>query len=288
MSNISKPFTLHKSSPTILFHSSTSASLLYIHHRQTIHHPYPKPQASLSLSPPHSLAMATLKASVLLSDISRDEGHLGSGAIHVITGPMFSGKSTSLLRRIKTEISVGRSVAMVKSSKDTRYAKDSVVTHDGIGFPCWALPDLMSFPERFGQDAYDKLDEIGIDEAQFFGDLYEFCCKVADVDGKTVIVAGLDGDYLRRRFGAILDIIPIADSVTKLTARCEVCGQKGFFTLRKTCDTRTELIGGADVYMPVCRKHYVNNQIVINASKKVLGSEKARAETCVKTIADMI
>ena len=46
---------------------------------------------------------------------------------------------------------------MVKSSKDTRYAKDSVVTHDGIGFPCWALPDLMSFPERFGQDAYDKV-----------------------------------------------------------------------------------------------------------------------------------
>ncbi|KAF2559481.1 hypothetical protein F2Q68_00018101 [Brassica cretica] len=79
--------------------------------------------------------MATPKASVLLSDISKDEGHLGSGAIHVITGPMFSGKSTSLLRRIKTEISVGRSVAMVKSSKDTRYAKDSVVTHDGIGFP---------------------------------------------------------------------------------------------------------------------------------------------------------
>ena len=82
--------------------------LCYIYHRQAIHHPYTKPQASLSLSPPHSLAMATLKASVLLSDISKDEGHLGSGAIHVITGPMFSGKSTSLLRRIKTEISVGR------------------------------------------------------------------------------------------------------------------------------------------------------------------------------------
>ena len=92
----------------------------------------------------------------------------------------------------------------------------------------------------------------------------------------------------RRRFGAILDIIPIADSVTKLTARCEVCGQKGFFTLRKTCDTRTELIGGADVYMPVCRKHYVNNQIFINASKKVLDSDKARGDSCVETVAAMV
>ena len=153
---------------------------------------------------------------------------------------------------------------------------------------------------------------IGIDEAQFFGDVYEFCCKAADDNGKTVIVAGLDGDYLRyltlfksfdffllncklnvflswqkkcrRRFGALLDIVPIADSVTKLTARCEVCGQKAFFTLRKTCDTKTELIGGADVYMPVCRKHYVNNQIVIKASKKVLDSDKERAEPCAETV----
>ncbi|KAG2321466.1 hypothetical protein Bca4012_055438 [Brassica carinata] len=207
-------------------------------------------------------------------DVTADHKLRGSGSIHVIMGPMFSGKSTSLLRRIKSEISLGRSVAMVKSSKDTRYAKDSVVTHDGIGFPCWALPDLMSFPGIFGQDAYNKLDVIGIDEAQFFGDLYEFCCKVADDDGKTVVVAGLDGDYLRRRFGAVLDIIPIADSVTKLTARCEVCGQ--------TCDTKTELIGGADVYMPVCRKHYIiNSQIVIKSSKEVLDSDKASAESCV-------
>lgn len=93
----------------------------------------------------------------------------------------------------------------------------------------------------------------------------------------------------RRSFGAVLDIIPLADSVTKLTARCEVCGQKAFFTLRKTCDTRTELIGGADVYMPVCRKHYVNNnQVVVKASKEVLDSDKARSESCVETVAAMI
>lgn len=91
----------------------------------------------------------------------------------------------------------------------------------------------------------------------------------------------------RRSFGAVLDIIPLADSVTKLTARCEVCGQKAFFTLRKTRDTRTELIGGADVYMPVCRKHYVNNQVVIQPSKEVLDSDKARDESCVEAVAAM-
>ncbi|KAM7492400.1 hypothetical protein LguiA_035321 [Lonicera macranthoides] len=198
--------------------------------------------------------------------------HRRSGEIHVIIGPMFAGKTTSLLRRIKSEGNNGRHVAMIKSSKDTRYAIDSVVTHDGTKFPCWTLQDLLSFKQNFGADAYDELDVIGIDEAQFFDDLYDFCCRAADQDGKTVIVAGLDGDYLRRRFGSVLDVIPLADTVTKLTARCELCGKRAFFTLRKTDETKTELIGGADMYMPVCRQHYANGQAVIEATRVVLKS----------------
>ncbi|KAI3753446.1 hypothetical protein L2E82_25498 [Cichorium intybus] len=184
------------------------------------------------------------------------------GEIHVIVGPMFAGKTTALLRRIKFEATNGRNIVMVKSSKDTRYAINSVVTHDGTKYPCCALPDLLSFKQKFGEEAYEKLDVIGIDEAQFFDDLYEFCCKAADHDGKTIIVAGLDGDYLRRNFGPVLDIVPLADSITKLTARCELCEKKAHFTFRKTTDTKTELIGGADMYMPVCRQHYVNGQII--------------------------
>ncbi|KAL6571970.1 Thymidine kinase a [Orobanche minor] len=182
------------------------------------------------------------------------------GEIHIIIGPMFAGKSTALLRRVTAEADSGRSVAMIKSSKDTRYAVDAVVTHDGTKFPCWPLPDLLSFKRQIGVDAYEKLDVIGIDEAQFFGDLYDFCCEAADLDGKTVVIAGLDGDYLRRSFGSVLDVIPLADTVTKLTARCEICGKRAFFTLRKTDDLQTELVGGADVYMPVCRMHYGNDK----------------------------
>ncbi|KAL5574929.1 hypothetical protein UlMin_016628 [Ulmus minor] len=193
-----------------------------------------------------------------------------SGEIHVIVGPMFAGKTTTLLRRLQSEKGDGRNVAVIKSNKDTRYSLDSIVTHDGMKLPCWALADLSSFREKFGPDAYDQLDVIGIDEAQFFEDLYDFCQEAADHDGKTVIVAGLDGDYLRRSFGSVLDIIPLADTVTKLTARCELCGKRAFFTLRKTQETRTELIGGADVYMPVCRQHYVNGQVVIEEATRVV------------------
>ncbi|XVE78336.1 hypothetical protein DITRI_Ditri13aG0136600 [Diplodiscus trichospermus] len=219
--------------------------------------------------------MASFKPSISLNSMDlKGTSHPRrvSGEVHVIIGPMFAGKTTSLLRRIKSEGSNGRNVAMIKSSKDTRYAIDSVVTHDGLKFPCWALPDLMSFRRKVGEDAYEKLDVIGIDEAQFFEDLYDFCCKAADHDGKTVIVSGLDGDYLRRSFGSVLDIIPLADTVTKLTARCEVCGKKAFFTFRKTGETETELIGGADVYMPVCRQHYVSGLTVVEAARTVLES----------------
>ncbi|MGV7468037.1 hypothetical protein PJI21_29075, partial [Mycobacterium kansasii] len=90
---------------------------------------------------------------------------------------------------------------------------------------------------KIGVEAYNKVEVIGIDEAQFFDDLYEFCVAVAEDDGKTVVVAGLDGDYLRRSFGCVLDLIPVADTVTKLTARCELCGKRAFFTLRKTEET---------------------------------------------------
>ncbi|PSS14332.1 Thymidine kinase [Actinidia chinensis var. chinensis] len=237
-----------------------------------------------------SRSMTSFKSSLsLASSVDNDQTgpiHRPSGEIHVIVGPMFSGKTTALLRRIKSEGNSGRNVAMIKSSKDTRYAIDSVVTHDGAKFPCWALSNLLSFKQKFGAEAYDKLDMIGIDEAQFFDDLYDFCCKAADCDGKTLIVAGLDGDYLRRSFGSVLDIIPLADSITKLTARCELCSKRAFFTLRKTDETKTELIGGADVYMPVCRQHYVNGQAAMEAARTVLESHsKVQTDSCLEEVA---
>ncbi|KAL2474514.1 Thymidine kinase [Abeliophyllum distichum] len=211
-----------------------------------------------------------------------------SGEVHVIVGPMFAGKTTALLRRVKSEVNLGRNVAIIKSIKDTRYAADSVVTHDGTKFSCWALPDLSSFKQKFGANAYDKLDVIGIDEAQFFDDLYEFCCEASDLDGKILVVAGLDGDYLRRSFGSVLDVIPLAETVTKLTARCELCGKRAFFTLRKTDETQTELIGGADVYMPVCRQHYVNGQAVMEVARNVVEDQKIQNDLVVEAAAALV
>ncbi|KAK6919244.1 Thymidine kinase [Dillenia turbinata] len=157
------------------------------------------------------------------------------GEIYVIIGLMFAGKQ--LLCSVGSRPGAATEVR-IRGLDWTQL----IVTHDGAKFPCWALDNLMLFEENFGVDAYDKLDVIGIDETQFFEDLCDFCCKAADRDGKTLILAGLDGDYLKvvleptlrwKRFESVLDVVPLADSVTKLTARCELCGKRAFFSLRK-------------------------------------------------------
>ena len=94
---------------------------------------------------------------------------------------------------------------------------------------------------------------IGIDEGQFFPDLVEFTEKVANL-GKIVIVAALDATFQRKVFGPVLDLIPLAESVVKLTSVCMLCHQSASFTRRLGSEQQVELIGGADKYLSVCRK----------------------------------
>ncbi|CAD7701017.1 unnamed protein product [Ostreobium quekettii] len=103
---------------------------------------------------------------------------------------------------------------------------------------------------------------IAIDEGQFFPDLVEFCLEATDRDGKTLYVAGLDGDFTRSPFSVngtcqLLNLIPLADVVDKYLARCRYCASNAPFTFRTVKDDRAVLVGGADMYIPVCRKHYV-------------------------------
>lgn len=197
-----------------------------------------------------------------------------SGSIHLIVGPMFAGKTTALLKRVEAEASAGRRVALVKSDKDTRYGLASIVSHDGRQMPCWAVSSLANFRSQIGEEEYAKLDLIGIDEGQFLKDLYSFCQVAADYEGKTLIVAGLDGDFQRNKFGSILDLVPLADSVVKLSSHCELCGKPASFTFRKTDNRNKEVIGGTDIYMPVCRQHYFSGKIAMEATRTVLDTHK--------------
>ena len=170
-------------------------------------------------------------------------------SLKIVMGNMFSGKTTELIRILKRYSVIGKSIIVINSSKDVRSPDDVLKTHDDVKFNCIKTNNLMNID-------LSNSEVIAIDEAQFFTNLKEFCEKTLEL-GKIIILVGLDGDYLQRKFGEILECVPLADEVTKLSAICMCCmdGTPGPFTKRIINNNQLELIGGNDMYQAVCRKH---------------------------------
>tara|TARA_R110002050_G_scaffold140449_4_gene265252 strand:- start:256 stop:762 length:507 start_codon:yes stop_codon:yes gene_type:complete len=136
---------------------------------------------------------------------------------------------------------------VVKYAKDDRYSEECASTHDKQTWKAFPCTTLASFTEA------DDFDVIGIDEGQFFPDVVEFTEDMAN-RGKVVIVAALDGTFQKQPFGTVLNLVPLAESVVKLSAVCMMCHQRASFTRRLGNETQVELIGGTDKYLSVCRK----------------------------------
>ena len=185
----------------------------------------------------------------------------GVGSVHLILGPMFAGKTTHLLDRVRRlEESAAANVLLLKSDKDTRYARNKVVTHDGRGRECFPVTSLEVdvVVNAVGEKKWRECDVVAVDEAQFLTNLYEFCRVAADEHDKIVLVAGLNGDFKRETFGEVQETLPLCDSVTKLTAKCK-CGRPALFSKRiVNAGDGQELVGGADKYLPACRRCFLN------------------------------
>ncbi|XP_071442268.1 thymidine kinase, cytosolic-like isoform X2 [Hetaerina americana] len=169
----------------------------------------------------------------------------------VIYGPMFSGKTTELIRRLKRYQIARRKCVVVKYARDDRYDSACVATHDKDVLPAVCSVALMPL-----SDKAMPYDVVGIDEGQFFPDVVPFCEKMANL-GKIVVVAALDGTYQRKGFGDILSLVPLAESVVKLNAVCMLCFKSASYTRRIGCEQELEVIGGAEKYMAVCRECYL-------------------------------
>ena len=147
----------------------------------------------------------------------------------------------------------------ITSNSDTRYDSSgcNITTHDRTGVEAVGVKKLE---EVIYTDAYFEASLIIVEEAQFFTDLFDFVMKAVEVDGKDLVVVGLDGDSDRKPFGDILRLIPLADEVVKLTALCKRCcdGTPALFSalVRGTKDSQVH-VGGSDFYEPRCRKHYL-------------------------------
>ena len=120
------------------------------------------------------------------------------------------------------------------------------------------LKRILFFPIRLDQNKIGPSEVILINEGQFFEDLYDVVIDMLRFN-KRVYVCGLDSDFERKKFGQILDLIPLCDKVNKLTSLCSQCkdGTPGIFSMRLTNETEQTIVG-SDSYIPVCRKCYEN------------------------------
>ena len=181
-----------------------------------------------------------------------------AGYLEIILGCMWSGKSTEIIRIAKRYKSINKNVLIIKNDKDNRYdfSDSYVVSHDQEKIQCINCDELLPI---INKQLYNDADLIIIEEAQFFKDLYNFTLKSVDENKKNLIIVGLDGDFQRKPFGDILNLIPISDKVSKFNAFCKLCndGTPANFTKRCINNNTQELVGSDDIYMAVCRTHYL-------------------------------
>lgn len=172
------------------------------------------------------------------------------GRIDVITGPMFAGKTTELLRRVERYERVGKKCVVVKWRGDTRYTADKVVTHDSRAKNALAVSEVK---EILHTRTFQESDVVGIDEGQFYEDIADVAWDMASSMGKIVIVSCLDGDWRQEPFMNVCRLLSKADTIVKLFSICARCSQDAAFTTRTIDCSDKIVVGGADVYQPVCR-----------------------------------
>ncbi|XP_018023720.1 thymidine kinase, cytosolic isoform X2 [Hyalella azteca] len=182
---------------------------------------------------------------------------------------MFSGKTTELMRRIKRYQVAKHKCLVIKYANDIRYDSEQLSTHDHQTLAAVTATTLTGLME-----AAHNYSIIGIDEGQFFADTVSFAEAMAN-SGKVVIIAALDGTYQRQGFGSILQLVPLAESIVKLTAVCMRCYQDASFTKRITHETALEVIGGSEKYIAVCRACYHVDPITENSPSPLRSSNKS-------------
>jgi thymidine kinase len=174
------------------------------------------------------------------------------GWVEVICGPMFSGKSEELIRRI-TRYHIARVPTQTfKPLIDDRFATNEVVSHSSLS----VAAEPVATSDELLQSVAERTQVVGIDEAQFFDDGLVEVVATLSAAGKRVIVAGLDLDYLGRPFEPIPTLMTRSEYITKALAVCHRCGGAGMFTQRVIQSDELVVLGAEGAYEARCRRCY--------------------------------
>ena len=202
-----------------------------------------------------------------------------TGALTVICGSMFSGKTEELIRLVRRAMHARKKVQVFKSSLDTRCETTVIRTHDDIRFNAYTVPDSKTLATMLEPGVH----VVGIEEVQFFDEgIVALCQRLAD-EGVQVFAAGLDQDFRGLPFSFMPQLLALADNVMKLHAICKVCGGEASRTQRlvygrpAAWDDPTILIGADESYEARCRQcHVVRN---MPGGKKTRSARRIGAST---------
>lgn len=178
------------------------------------------------------------------------------GHLEVVTGPMFAGKSSALLKRLLFLEHGGNKVLVLKPIIDDRYDSNSIVTHNRLKHDAVAVIDLELVKDNYTIKSYNY-HTIFIDEVQFF-DAKETLWFVEETlrNGVNVVCAGLDQDSRGVPFETSSRLLALADDVIKIKSYCNVCGQSATKTQRLNSGGGRVNVGGSEQYEPRCIKHW--------------------------------
>jgi thymidine kinase len=179
-----------------------------------------------------------------------------NGSINVICGPMFSGKTEELLRRLKRARIAHLPIAIFKPVIDTRYSELNIVSHDANYYPSLVISHAADMLKHSA-----NAEVVAFDEGQFFDDALPEVAEQMARSGIRVIAAGLDMDSQGKPFGPMPQLMAVADHITKLSAICVVCGMDATHSFRKTDIVETIMVGGKDIYEPRCRNCFYHAEL---------------------------
>tara|TARA_Y100000589_G_C27157559_1_gene631427 strand:- start:1464 stop:2012 length:549 start_codon:yes stop_codon:yes gene_type:complete len=176
-------------------------------------------------------------------------------SLDIIIGPMFAGKSTELIKRIRKLSVLNKKYISIKPIIDKRYSEKQIVSHNNDRIFCSCFDTIDEFIKIVN---IKDLDTVFIEEAQFFPDLKDGVLQIVENFNCNVVIVGLDGDSNRNKFGQILDLIPYSDTCTKISALCKRCndGTPAIFSHRNSNSSKQIEVGASD-YEALCRKHYL-------------------------------
>jgi thymidine kinase len=186
------------------------------------------------------------------------------GWIEVVCGPMFSGKSEELIRRLRRAEIARQRVQIFKPVIDQRYSSDQIFSQDDSRIHS----DSAATAAEVAAKLDVRTEVIGIDEAQFLGEgIVDLVVRWADM-GKRIVIAGLDTDYLGRPFHPMPELLAVADEIIKTLAICMQCGNPAKHTQRLIANEELIVVGAEGMYEARCRRCFEPNLAAAELQKK--------------------